>query len=254
VTEGLAVSIEGQVGVITLDRPGRRNAITRAMWLGLPAALARLGAQVRVVVLRGAGGDFAAGADIGEFGTVYASRAAAAEYAAAMAGAMAALLAFPKPVMAAVEGHCIGGAVALVLCCDLVFADEGARFAVTPARLGLAYSFGDTRRLVARVGAAAAKDLLFTARPVGAGEALRLGLVDRVCKAGALGDEVAGYAGLLAAGSSATQMVAKDFVARALGGQVAEDAETLRAYLDILEGQDFAEGRAAFGAKRQPRF
>ncbi len=241
---------------MTLNRPGQRNAVTRAMWLGLPGAVAALAAEraVRVVVLRGGGGDFAAGADIAEFDTVYASREAAADYAAAMAGAMEALLACPKPVIAAVEGFCIGGGVALTLCCDFCFADETARFAITPARLGIAYSFADTRRLVARVGAAGAKDLLFSARRVDAAEALRMGLVDRVFAAGGLDVEVAAYAAVLAGNSAASQRVAKNFVARAVAGQVAEDAGTRAAYLDVLEGPDFREGLAAFAEKRKPRF
>jgi len=251
--EGLRVAVRDRVGTITLDRPGRRNAISQAMWGALPAAVAELAADaaVRLLVLRGAGGHFAAGADISEFGTVYGSRAAATEYAALLAGAMDALLACPKPVIAAIEGNCIGGGVALTLCCDLSFADESANFAVTPAKLGIAYSFGDTRRLVARIGAAAARDLLFSGRRIDAAQALRWGLVDRV---GALDAEIATYAELLAGTSPASGQVAKEFVARALAGQMAEDEATLAAYLDVLEGPDFAEGRAAFEEKRTPRF
>lgn len=253
---GLLVDIQGRVGTMTLNRPAHRNAITRAMWLGLPAVVAGLAADsaVRVVVLRGAGGDFAAGADIGEFDTVYASRAAATDYAAAMAGAMDALLACAKPVIAAIEGYCIGGGVALTLCCDLSFADAGARFAVTPARLGIAYSFADTRRLVARIGAAAAKDLLFSARRIDAAEALGMGLVDRVLAAGGLEAALVDYAEMLAGASPASQIVAKDFVSRAAAGQVAEDAATRATYLDILEGPEFGEGRRAFRERRKPAF
>lgn len=254
--DGLEVSVADGVGTITLDRAGHRNAISQAMWARMPELAAALAAQpaVRVIVMRGAGGDFAAGADISEFGIVYASREAATAYAALMAGAMDAISACPKPVIAAVEGYCIGGAVAVTLCCDICLADETARFAITPAKLGIAYSFADTRRLVARIGAAAARDLLFSARRIDATEALRMGLVDRVCAAGALDAAVADYAGVLTGMSPASQRVAKDFVARAVAGQMAEDAMTRAAYLDVLEGPDFAEGRAAFGEKRRPRF
>jgi enoyl-CoA hydratase/carnithine racemase len=253
---GLLVAVAGHTGRITLNRPARRNAISRAIWLGLPEALAALGARadVRVIVIRGAGGHFAAGADISEFGTVYASRAAAADYSAAMAGAMDALLACEKPVIAGIEGNCIGGAVAITLCCDLCFADERADFAVTPANLGIAYSFADTRRLVARIGAAAARDLLFSARRIGVAEALLMGLVDRVCAAGTLEAALADYTALLAGASPASQHIAKNFVARAACGQMAEDDATSAAYLDIFEGPDFVEGRAAFAAKRKPVF
>jgi enoyl-CoA hydratase/carnithine racemase len=253
-TAGLVVSVDGAVGTITLDRPEVRNAISRAMWLGIPGVVAELAGRVRVVVLRGAGGHFAAGADISEFHEVFGSRAASADYAAAMEGAMAALVACPVPVLAAIEGNCVGGAVALTLCCDVCFADAGARFAVTPARLGLAYSFGDTRRLVQRVGAAGAKDLLFSARRLDAAAAFSMGLVHFLCAAGTVAEEVAAYAALVAGNSTATLRVAKDYVARAAIGQTADDADTMKLYLDVLEGPDFAEGRTAFMAKRKPRF
>jgi enoyl-CoA hydratase/carnithine racemase len=171
-----------------------------------------------------------------------------------MAGTMDAFLACPKPVVAAIEGTCIGGAVAITLCCDLCFADATANFAVTPGKLGIAYSFADTRRLAARVGAAGARDLLFSARRIDAAEGLRMGLIDRVCAAGGLNAELAGYAALLEGTSPASVRVAKAFVARAAGGQVAEDEGSRAAYLDILEGPDFAEGRGAFMGKRKPRF
>lgn len=253
VTPGLGIGMAGSVGTVLLDRPEKRNAITQAMWAALPGAVAALAgdARVRLIVLRGAAKHFAAGADISEFETNWAARESAAAYAALMAGAMDALRACPKPVIAAISGNCIGGGVALTLCCDLCFADETANFAVTPARLGIAYSFADTRRLVARVGAAAAKDLLFSARRIEAAEALRIGLIDRI---GTLDAEIAGYAALLDGTSPASGRVAKDFVARAVAGQAAEDEETRAAYLNILEGPDFAEGKKAFQEKRKPRF
>jgi enoyl-CoA hydratase/carnithine racemase len=254
--EGLGVSVEGAVATITLDVPGRRNAISQVMWAALPGVLAGLGGrpELRMIVVRGAGGHFAAGADISEFERTWATRESAAAYAALMAGTMAAFLACPKPVVAAIQGNCIGGAVAICLCCDLCFADETAHFAVTPGKLGFAYSFADTRRLAARVGAAGARDLLFSARRIEAAEALRMGLIDRVCAAGGLDAELAGYAALLAGTSAASVRVAKDFVARAVGGQVAEDEGSRAAYLDILDGPDFAEGKAAFLGKRKVRF
>jgi enoyl-CoA hydratase/carnithine racemase len=255
-TDGLGMAVADKVGTIMLNRPACRNAISQAMWAGLPALIGELAAApaVRVIVIRGAGGNFSGGADIAEFGKVYASRTASAEYAAVMAGAMAAICACEKPVIAAIEGFCIGGAVGMTLCCDLSFADAAAQFAITPARLGLAYSFADTSRLVARVGAAAAKDLLFSGRRVAAPEALQMRLVDRVSATGGVAAEVAAYAQELAGNSLASIKVAKTFIARAEAGQVAEDAATLAAYLDILEQPDFQEGRRAFAGKVKPEF
>jgi enoyl-CoA hydratase/carnithine racemase len=255
-TEFIRAKSEGAIGRVILDRPEKRNAICSAMWRAIPYAIARLDANpaVRVILLQGAGTDFAAGADIAEFGTVYATRESSAAYAAELASAMDALSAARKPCIAVIRGLCIGGGVALALCCDLRFAEAGARLAVTPAKLGIAYSFEDTRRLVDCVGAAAAKDILFSGRMFDAAAALRYRLIDAVFPADRLEDEVLAYAGTLAANSPASIAVARDFIARAQSGQRSETEATRSAYLDILEGPDFREGTSAFRAKRKPRF
>jgi enoyl-CoA hydratase/carnithine racemase len=255
-TSHLRVVIDGTIGRLVLNRPDKRNAISRAMWRAIPDAVARLEADaaVRVIVLQGEGDHFAAGADISEFDEVYGTRETAAAYAADLAGAMDALSTGSKPRIAMIRGVCVGGGVALAMCCDLRFAAEGARFAVTPARLGIAYSFEDTRRLVACVGASAARDLLFSGRMLDTEEALRMRLLDFVFPADALETSVLAYANLVAANSPATIAVARDFIGRATGGQQGEDAATREAYLRILEGRDFQEGKAAFGEKRKPRF
>ncbi len=252
----IRVETEGAIGRLILDRPEKRNAISRAMWRAIPEAVARLEADpaVRVILLQGAGDHFAAGADISEFDEVYGSREAAADYAGALAGAMDALSAGTKPRIAMIRGVCVGGGVALAMCCDLRYAESGARFAVTPAKLGIAYCFEDTRRLVACIGASAARDVLFSGRMLDTAEALRVRLIDRVLAAGALEHDTIAYAHLLAANSSATIAVARDFIARAVAGQHGDSEATNDAYLSILEGPDFQEGKAAFREKRKPRF
>jgi enoyl-CoA hydratase/carnithine racemase len=252
----IRATAEGAIGRLILNRPEKRNAISAEMWRAIPHAIAGLEADqaVRVILIEGAGGDFASGADIAEFDTVYATRQSSATYAADMAQAMDALCAGGKPRIAVIRGVCIGGGVALALCCDLRFAAACARFAVTPAKLGIAYSFADTRRLVDCVGAAAAKDILFSGRKLDAAAALAHRLIDAVFPAAALEDEALAYAKLLAANSSASIAVARDFITRAESGQRAETEATRKAYLDILEGPDFQEGKAAFHAKRPPRF
>jgi enoyl-CoA hydratase/carnithine racemase len=255
-TEGLRATVSDGVGTVALDRPDKRNAVTQAMWGGLPDAVRRLDADpgVRLVVLRGTGDHFAGGADIAEFAHVYATRADARSYAATMAGAMDAVAACGTPVLAAIRGVCIGGGVALALRCDLRVADATASFAVPPARLGIAYAFEDTLALVRAIGAPAARDLLFTARRIDAQAARSLGLVDRLCEDGALDREIAGYAELLRRASPASIRVAKSFVALCQAGQRAEDGSTRDACLDLLDGPDFVEGYSAFMEKRSPRF
>jgi enoyl-CoA hydratase/carnithine racemase len=248
--------VDGNIGYIVLERPEKRNALCQAMWRALPDAVSELDRNtgVRVIVLQGAGENFTAGADIAEFDTVYATRDTAAAYAAGIAGAMATLTGGQKPRIAVIAGACFGGGVALALSCDLRFAAESASFAITPAKLGLAYSFEDTRRLVASIGAAAARDLLFSARTIDATEALRIRLINRVFGHDELHEQAAAYCAAVAALAPGSIRVARDFIARALGGQQGEDAATANAYLDVLESPDFGEGRRAFREKRKPKF
>jgi enoyl-CoA hydratase/carnithine racemase len=252
----ISTTAEAGIGRLILDRPEKRNALSRAMWQAIPHAIAKLDADptIRVIILQGAGEHFAAGADIAEFDEVYANRPNATAYAADLANAMTALSTCKTPTIAAIRGVCVGGGVALSLCCDLRFAEQGSRLAITPAKLGIAYSFEDTRRLVAQVGPSAAKDLLFSARMLPAEEALHIHLIDRLFPPGTLEENTLAYASTMAANSPATISVAHDFITLAAAGQTGETAHTNDAYLNILEGPDFTEGKSAFAQKRPPKF
>ena len=242
----------GPVARITLHAPRRRNAISQLMWRALPSACAQV-AEARAVIVTGAEGHFSAGADIGEFETIYADEEAARRANAAVRAGQQALADLACPVIAAVEGVCVGGGCGLALHADLRIAAEGARFALTPARLGLAYSWEDTARLVRTVGPSAAKDMLFSARSIAADEALRIALVDRVVATGQAEAEALAYAEGLAALSPASLRVTKATVdAVAAGAGWSEDIA--RAFEATFAGPDFREGRAAFLEKREPRF
>ncbi|MCL4187900.1 MAG: enoyl-CoA hydratase/isomerase family protein [Rhodobacteraceae bacterium] len=250
----------GRVATIELAVPGRRNAIGQAMWAALPGLCARLAADpaVRVVILAGAPGPdgpvFSAGADIAEFGEVFASPAAAADYNTRVRAANAAVAALPMPVIARIAGACVGGGCGLALACDLRFAAAGARLGITPARLGIGYSFEDTAALVAAVGPSRAKDMLFSARLLDAAEALAIGLVDRVVADGALDEAVAEHAAALAGLAPGTIRLAKATVDAIAAAEPAR-AGALRAQCAALfTGPDLAEGLAAFRDRRPPRF
>ena len=255
-TDGVASSIEGHVGWLYLDRPERRNALSSAMWQAIPEAIATLSADrhLRVIIVSGRGEHFAAGADISEFATVYANRQSSAAYAASMAAAMSALAGCPLPTIAMIDGICIGGGVALAMCCDLRFATDRAVFAITPSRLGLVSSFEDTRRLAKCIGASVSKDLLFSGRKLDTREALHIGLVDRGFPLETCRRETMTYAAQIADGARASIKAAKLFIGLAVDGQAGETAQTHAAYLDAVEGPEFAEGRAAFMQKRKPDF
>ncbi len=252
----LKLEVAGEVATLTLNRPERRNALNEALWAALPDAIAAVEAEAaaKVLVLTGAGGHFAAGADIAEFEAVYATRARAAAYAATVTAGVEALASFSKPALARIQGACVGGGMALALACDLRLAAETARIGVTPGKLGLMYSLADTKRLVDAVGASGAKDMLFTGRLLDAGEALRLGALDVVVPTPELDATVAAKAAEIAAASQWSARKAKAIVRRILEGQADDDAVTRGWFLDAMEGEDFREGRDAFLSKRPARF
>lgn len=253
--EGLSLTVSGDVATLTLDRPARRNALNQAMWRGLPGVLASArDARAKVLVLTGAGGAFAAGADISEFEAVYATRETSAAYFAEIGAGMDALAAFEAPTLAMIDGACVGGGLGLALCCDIRIASDRARLGITPAKLGLMYPLADTRRLVEAVGPSRAKDILYTGRILDAAEALAIGLVDEVVPAEVLHDAVARKAANIATASAWSARAAKAVIRRILDGQTADDATTHGWMLDAVEGEDFAEGRAAFLGKRAPQF
>ncbi|MEV5845760.1 enoyl-CoA hydratase/isomerase family protein [Streptomyces sp. NPDC051985] len=235
--------VEDAVATVVMGNAAKRNAMTAAMWRALPPLLDELSADpaVRTLVLTGEGDTFCAGADIS---TLRESPAEAQHLAGA---AEEALAAFPKPTLAAVRGHCVGGGSQLAAACDLRFAEEGSLFGVTPAKLGIVYPASSTRRLVALVGPATTKYLLFSGELIDAQRALRTGLVDEVLPEGELDKRVAEFTRTLAARSQLTQAAAKEFA----NGRTDRDAH----WSEQARGSgDTAEGVAAFLERRRPRF
>lgn len=193
----IRVSRDGPTAIVLLDRPDRRNAITRDGWDQLRTILSDLARDdsVRVVVLTGAGGNFCAGADLGG-----ARRDEHPLTRMRRVGDVAlALVDMPKPVVAQVSGSAVGAGWNLALACDLVVADTTARFSQIFTKRGLSVDFGGTWLLPRLVGLQQAKRLTMLAETISADEAQQLGLVSWVCSEAELASFVADLAGRLAA-------------------------------------------------------
>ncbi|MDW6058825.1 enoyl-CoA hydratase/isomerase family protein [Streptomyces sp. FXJ1.4098] len=233
------------IATVVIHHPAKRNALTPGMWRALPPLLERLAADpaVRALVLTGAGDAFSAGADIGSLGTTY------EETTALALPAEEALAGFPKPTLAAVRGSCVGGGCQLAVACDLRFAEQGSRFGITAARLGVVYAPSSTRRLVDLVGPATAKYLLLSGELIGTERALRTGLVDEVLPPGRLDERVAEFTRVLLSRSALSQAAVKEFTA----GPV--DPARLEYWRDQLSvSGELGEGVTAFLERRAPRF
>lgn len=251
----LSVSRDAGVVTISFTRPDKHNAISYAMWhaFGRLMPLLAQDDDCDVVVLRGTpGGPFSAGADISEFSTLRADPEGARLYGDAVEAGEQAIIRFPKPTVALIEGFAIGGGSQVALACDLRVCESGSRFGITPAKLGIVYALGSTARLVEVVGAAWARWILFTGDLLDAPTALRIGLVHEVV------DDVEARAYELASTLTSRARVSlvggKQMVARAASGRLEEDAEVQAVYAASWGSAEYAEGVAAFLAKRAPDF
>jgi enoyl-CoA hydratase/carnithine racemase len=248
--------IDGAIAQLVLNRPEKRNALRGSMWTAIPELVAEAAGHedVKVLILRGTPGAFCAGADIAEFEEVFASREAARAYHGVVHAAYDAIASLPIPTIALVQGVCFGGGCALALCCDLRYADESASFCIPPARLGLAYSLAETKRLVDLVGPAKAKEMLMGARVIAVDEALRIGLVTRLFPASELEHETLGFARRLSGLSQFTITATKQVVAAIMNGAIEETARTRELFDAQFDSPDYVEGRRAFLEKREPDF
>lgn len=249
--------VSGAIATLTIDNPQRHNAVSRAMWLAIPEAVARLEADedVRVIVLRGAGeGAFVSGADISEFDVVRRNATSSREYEQANGSAFSALRQCQKPTIAMIRKFCMGGGVGLAAACDLRMAADDSVFAIPPAKLGLGYPPEAMKDVLDLIGPANARDLYFTARRLDAAEALRIGLVNRVVSVATLESETATLAATIAANAPLTIRAVK---AAIFGHQNPGKADWKAIYAladACFESEDYVEGRAAFREKRPAVF
>lgn len=253
----LASSEEG-IGRVVFNQPEKRNAMSVEMWEGMVTALDRFEADaaVRVVVLSGAGDKaFVSGADISQFEKNRASADAQVEYDKITSAGRRRLAAFGKPLIAQIHGFCLGGGLGIAMNSDLRIASDDAQFGIPAARLGIAYTFDMVRQLVSLVGQAHARMVLYTGERIGAAEAERIGLVNRVVPVAGLEAEVTRLARIMAANAPLTIRAAKLAVTAAIRDESARDMPALDAAIAAcFDSEDYREGRRAFAEKRKPAF
>jgi enoyl-CoA hydratase/carnithine racemase len=249
----------GQIATITINRPAQRNAISYDMWLELRRLANQVDAdpEIRVLVIRGAGGEaFSAGADIGEFDNRRNDSTQAKIYSDAFDGALDAIWELGKPVIAMIQGFCVGGGLELACCADLRMAAEGSRFGIPTARLGVLVGYREMRRLVHLVGVGVASDILLAARILDGEEALKAGLVSRVLEADALEDKVYSTAEDVAGMAPLIHRWHKQIMRTVLQNpslkNLTPDQEAIP--FACFDTEDFQEGRRAFLEKQPPVF
>jgi enoyl-CoA hydratase len=255
VSEPVLCELRNGVAVLTLNRPEVLNALDRATLKALLASLERLGtvAELRAVLVTGAGRAFAAGADIAEMSAL--DPAAAEAFSREGHRALAALEALPVPTIAAVNGYALGGGCELACACDWIYASRSARFGQPEVKLGLIPGFGATSRLVRRVGVAWAKELILTGEPIDAEAALRIGLVNRLFDAEQLLEAAEAAAASVARRGPRAVALAKRVMheGQDADGRVASVLEQ-HAFGVLFAGAESREGLDAFLDKREPKF
>ena len=247
----LGYRADGALGWATLERPEKLNAMTRGFWAELRSVLdeAERDRDVRVLIFHGAGRCFSVGGDIEGFGELSDAGDKRAYLREAL-GAMRAVEAFSKPTIAAVHGHALGGGCELTLVCDLVIADETARFGTPEAQVGLVPGPGVARGL-AQLNLHWAKFMILTGEALGAEEARLAGLVNRVVAPGEHLAAAEGLARTIAAKAPLALAVGK----QVLNGQASDGYGHALDAVGYLQGTwDFEEGISSFNERREPRF
>ncbi|MEY9460549.1 enoyl-CoA hydratase-related protein [Bradyrhizobium ottawaense] len=243
------------VAHVVLNRPAVRNAVTLAMWRELADIFSSyaIDRDVRGVILRGSDRNFSVGADISEFDRIREDRHQAAAYEVAVDACSGAIAALGKPVVAAIDGYCLGGGCHLALACDFRFAHPNAIIGIPSARLSIVYGVHSVQRLLALTGVSNAKRILYSADRFGAEQAIRMGLIDE------LHDDVVTAAEKFLqhlSGNAPLSISGAKFMLNGLTmGNGALDLATAQRLVDeASDSGDFKEGREAFAQKRTPRF
>lgn len=245
---------DGTLATIRLNRPDKRNALTLAMWRDLEQAFKLLEQEgaLRCIVVRGAGGNFAAGADLSEFPALRATADQAEAYGKQMIAALTAIRDCRHPTIAAIEGLCVGGGLEIALMCDLRLGAADSRFGIPIQKVGVAMPYPELAILTQMLGRPTMLALLLEGQLHDAAWAERHGLLTRI--ATDLEADLSATVGRILTGSPVSHRRHKHFTRRACDVLQALDAEDVRRSYAAVETADYREGIAAFLDRRTPKF
>ncbi len=255
-SDPIAVSREGPIATVMLDRPEKLNALTKAMWQQLGEAIGALSDDdtLRCVIVRGAGEKaFSPGNDIGEFAVARANKAQAIEYGRIMHAAAKAMTECRHPLVAQIHGICVGGGLEIAALCDLRICGESSRFGAPIKNLGLVMAYPEMAPLVRLAGSDVALEILLEGRIFDAVEAREKRLVTRVVADAEVAAEAQATAQRIAEGAPLVARWHKRFARRLADPRPISAAEQDECF-DCFDTQDFRIGYAAFLAKRKPEF
>ena len=254
-THTVKVESKDGVAVVSIHRPDKRNALDAEMHAHLARAFDALrgDAAVRVVVLTGAGKAFVSGADVREF--VGQSPVTVHQALRGAPSAIDAAAGFPKPLIAMINGYCLGSGNELALACDIRIASEDARFGQPEINLGMIPGYGATQRLPRLTGLGKALWIMYTGAILDSSEAFRLGLVDQVVPAKQLRDRTMTLAKVIATKSPVALALIKEAARSSMRAPLDDGVRHEQSLASLIfSSKDVQEGLAAFLEKRQPRF
>jgi enoyl-CoA hydratase/carnithine racemase len=245
----------GLVATVTLNKPEKLNALDLPMWQGLAEAFEALSEDesLRCVVLQGAGKAFAAGADIGEFDTVRATAQQAKDYDVTMRRALRSVRECPAPVVARIDGACVGGGLELACMADLRVASTRSRFGVPISRISVVMAYPEIEAIQRLIGAARTAEILLEGKIHDADWAYHAGLINYAVEPDALDETLAGVVERIGLGAPLAARWHKRFVRRLVTPHPVSESELDECY-DFLSTGDYVEGVSAFKDKRKPAF
>lgn len=255
--ETILLDRDGHIATVTLNRPHKLNAFTKAMWRRLGDVMRALSDDdgVRCIVLRGAGGKaFSPGNDISEFETERGNRAQAEAYAVILNETLAALKECRHPTVAMIQGICVGGGLEVAALCDLRVCGEGSRFGVPIKRLGLVMAYPEISGLLKLVGPATTLEILLEGRILDSAEAKAKGLVTRVVADDKVEEESYATARRIAEGAPLVARWHKRFVRRLMEDVAPLTEAELSEGYDCYDTEDFQIGYRSFLDKTKPDF